>query len=462
MDPQRQYPSHEQPRRAQRPQDGPAVYRGSPRQGSPVSSEHSAETRRLRAARRPQSANTVQKSRAVTKAAPLKPVKKVKSDRIRQSDIVLQKNGVDRFMLIITVVLLCFGSIMVFSASYPNALVDKGDSLHYIRKQMVFIGIGTVLIVLICKIFNYRVIRRLTPLYFAILSFLLILVPIYGLAEKKAVRWLPIFGFQFQPSEFMKLGLVLMLAFYLEKNQAKINDYSRFWRSSLYGVFIPFCIVAWVCALIAVENHFSCVIIMFLLGTVVIFVAGARLFWLILFGGLGVGVVGSMILFTDYAKRRIDIWLHPENYPLQDDIWQTVQGLIAVGSGGLLGLGLGQGRQKHLYVPEPQNDFIFSIVCEELGFVGALAVIVLFGLFIWRGLVIAFHAPDTFASLTAIGIVSKIAIQMLLNMLVVTNTIPNTGISLPFFSYGGSALLSTMMECGVLLSISQYSYQEKS
>ncbi len=383
-----------------------------------------------------------------------------KSDKIRNSDIVLHKHHVDPFMLIITVVLLCFGSIMVFSASYPSALSERGDSFHYIRKQMVFVAIGTVLIVLICKFFTYRFIRKVTPLYFLALCVLLVLVPIYGLAAQKAVRWLPVFGFQFQPSEFMKLGLVLMLAWYMEKAYEKIHN-GTFWQSSFHGVFVPIAIIGVACGLIMAENHFSCVIIMFLIGAVMIWVSGAKMLWLGIFGAAGTGIVGGTIFLTDYAQKRIDVWLHPENYSALNETWQTTQGLIAIGSGGVFGLGLGQGHQKHLYVSEPQNDFIFSIICEELGFIGAIAVIVLFGLFIWRGLVIAFHAPDTFSSLVAIGIVSKIAIQTLLNMMVVTNTIPNTGISLPFFSYGGSALISTMMECGVLLSISQYSYQEK-
>ena len=165
-------------------------------------------------------------------------------------------------------------------------------------------------------------------------------------------------------------------------------------------------------------------------------------------------------LFTDYAKKRIDVFLHPENYSYQVETWQTINGLNAVGSGGWLGVGLGNSYMKYSYVSAPQNDFIFSIVCEELGFVGAVGLILLFALFAWRGFIIAMRAPDTFSSLVVIGITSKVTIQTILNIGVVTNVIPNTGIALPFFSYGGSALLLLLAEMGVILAVSRYSYKE--
>lgn len=400
---------------------------------------------------------------AITKSAGNKAAvpKSRNYEKIKDTDLILEKSGVDRIMLIIIILLICFGSVMVFSASFADALDSTGDSLYYIKRQMVFIVIGAAVIFFICTVLNYRIIRVFTPLYFLILCGFLCSVLAVGIAKGKAQRWITIGFFNFQPSEFMKLGLVLMLAYFIERYQDRILDYKHFWRSSFWGVFMPLGIIGIVCFLIMLENHFSCIIIMFLIGLVVSFVGGARPAWIISAGGVGgVGVLLA-ILFTDYAKRRIDIWLHPENYSSLDDTWQTIQGKIAIGSGGFFGIGLGQSRQKYLFVSEPQNDFIFSIVCEELGFIGALMVIVLFALFVWRGLVIAFHAPDTFSSLVAIGIVSKIAIQVILNMMVVTAVIPNTGITLPFFSYGGSALISTMIECGVLLSISRYSYQEK-
>ena len=198
-------------------------------------------------------------------------------------------------------------------------------------------------------------------------------------------------------------------------------------------------------------------IIMFLIGMVVIFAAGARKFWFII-AGSGAAVAAIIaISFSSYARQRIEVWLRPENFSADDEVYQTLQGLYAVGSGGLLGTGLGNSRQKHLFVSQPQNDFIFSIVCEELGFIGAVGLIALFVLLVWRGVVIALRAPDTFSQLVVIGIVGKVAIQALLNIGVVTALLPNTGISLPFFSYGGSALALQIAEMGIVLGISRYS-----
>ena len=223
---------------------------------------------------------------------------------------------------------------------------------------------------------------------------------------------------------------------------------------------IPYAIVIFICVLIALEKHFSGVIILFLIGTCVIFTAGGQLTWL--FGAAGIfgSILLGVIMLVPYARARIDIWLHPENYSSQSETWQTIQGMNAVGSGGFFGVGLGNSLQKHMFVSQPQNDFIFAIICEELGFVGAVATICLFTAFIWRGVVIAQKAPDIFSKLVVVGIISKVGIQAVLNIAVVTNTIPNTGISLPFFSYGGSSLVMLLLEMGVVLSISRFSYKE--
>ncbi len=376
-------------------------------------------------------------------------------------DIVRIKGTVDRPLLIIIILLLCFGSIMVFSSSFASALLKKGDSYFYIKRQLVFLIAGFVVMVIVSRV-DYRIMRRFTTPVFILMLFLLALVPIFGLSQGEAVRWinLPIIG-TFQPSEPMKTVLVLMLAHYFATYQDKITNYRDFNMSSKWGNLYPYLIVGLVCFLVALEKHFSGVIILFLIGTIVIFAGGARKFWLIAAGGLGSTVVLIAIMFTDYAKKRIDIWLHPENYSSIGEVWQTLQGLNAIGSGGLLGVGLGNSYQKYSYVSEPQNDFIFSIVCEELGFVGALAVIALFVLLIWRGLVVAMKAPDTFSSLVVIGIIGKVGVQAVLNIAVVTSVIPNTGITLPFFSYGGSAMMLLLFEMGIVLSISRYSYQDK-
>ena len=379
---------------------------------------------------------------------------------VKPLDFIRVKGGVDRPMLLIIIALLCFGSVMVFSASYAYALDHDGDSYYYIRKQIMFLIIGFVAMIPIMHI-PLDVIKRLTIPFYIASAILLVLVPIFGLAAGKAVRWINIGPISVQPSELMKSALVMILALYIQNHQEQITDYRHFWGSSKYGLVYPAFFVLVACGLIILENHFSGTIIMFLIGMIVIFAGGARLFWFGAAGSVFMVAVFGLIMFTDYAKERVEIWLHPENFNALDETWQTTQGLNAIGSGGLLGVGLGNSKQKHMFVSQPQNDFIFSIICEELGFVGALAVISLFTVFIIRGVHIAKKAPDTYSSLVALGITGHVAVQAILNIAVVTNSIPNTGISLPFFSYGGSSLIVLMAEMGVLLSISRYSYQQK-
>lgn len=379
---------------------------------------------------------------------------------LRAGDVVRVRAGVDRPMLLIIIILLCFGSVMVFSASYAYAYDQYGDSYYYIRKQIGFLVLGAGAMMAIMSL-PLDVIRRLSVPFYIVSAALLAVVPVVGLAEGEAVRWINLGPITIQPSELMKPALVMVLALYIQSRQEQITDFRHFWGSSKYGLVYPSVFVIIACVLMILENHFSGTIIMFLIGMIVIFAGGARVFWFTAAGGLFSVAVFGLIMFTDYAKARIDIWLHPENYDLLDETWQTTQGLYAIGSGGFLGVGLGNSKQKHMFVSQPQNDFIFSIVCEELGFVGALCVIALFCAFILRGLHIARRAPDTYSTLTVTGIVGHVAVQAILNIAVVTNTIPNTGISLPFFSYGGSSLVVLMAEMGVLLAISRYSYQQK-
>jgi len=387
--------------------------------------------------------------------------RRVKSNFIKPMDIIRVRGGVDRPMLVIIIVLLCFGTVMVFSASFANALELEGDSYFYIKKQLQFAGIGLFLM-FVASFVDYRVIRRFTIPAFILVLGLLAIVPIIGISQGVATRWINIPGvISFQPSELMKITLILFMAWYFDFFQDRIMNYKDFKTSSMWGVFLPAGVVVLVCVLIMLENHFSGMIIMFCIGMIMIFAGGGRAIWFVATGGIAGFAIMGAIFFVPYAKERVDVWLNPQNYSDMKDTWQTVQGLIAVGSGGFLGVGLGNSRQKHMFVPEPQNDFIFSILCEELGFVGALGVILLFVLFIWRGFVIAMKAPDTFSSLVVMGIVGKVGLQAILNMAVVTNLIPNTGIALPFFSYGGSALTILLGEMGILLSISRFSYQKK-
>ena len=396
--------------------------------------------------------------------APAKQTEKrqVEVEMLKPADLIISRGPVDRPLLIIIIVMLCFGAVMVFSASYAAALNEKGTSYYYIIRHIAYIGIGACLAFFEMAILKYRfdILRRFSFLIYLAGLGLLAFVLVNGYARGVAKRWIFIGSFSFQPSEFMKLALVLFLAAYLSKNQKKILD-KRFWYASWFGDFVPIFLVAIPCGLIFLENHLSGTIITCLIGLFVIWAAGSRKIWFIIAFALGFLVFYIAINNIDYVALRWDEFVHPENYSVTDELWQTIQGQIAVGSGGWFGVGLGNSRQKHMFVSQPQNDFIFSIICEELGFIGALFVIALFLAFIIRGITVALRAPDTFSCLTAIGITSQIGLQAVLNMMVVVGVIPNTGISLPFFSYGGSSILMLMIEMGILLSISRFSYQKE-
>ncbi len=383
-----------------------------------------------------------------------------KNDFIKPTDVVRIKGSYDRIFLILVIILTLFGLIMDFSASYAYAYSKFGDSFHFVKQQFAFAVLG-ILLMIVAMNFDYRWLRKFTVPYFIAMTVLLIAVLVGGIASGVAQRWITVGGITFQPSEFMKPGLVFMLALYVARNQDRITNYRNFKQSSIYGMLIPLLIVAIPCVLIFLEKHFSGTIITFAIGAVIIFAAGAHMGWFI--GAVSAFAAGlfTLIMFVPYAKERVMMLQHPERYDPTGKIWQTLQGLYAVGSGGLFGVGLGGSRQKHMYVSQPQNDFVFSIIAEELGWAGAVLVIILFMLLIWRGFAIALKAPDTFSSLVVIGLISKVAIQAILNIAVVTNMIPNTGISLPFFSYGGTALVVQLAEMGVILSISKYSYKKK-
>lgn len=388
-----------------------------------------------------------------------------KQEFIKPTDIIRIRGNVDRPMLIIILLLFCFGCIMVFSASYSVALSSKGDSYYYIKRHLIFALVGFVALILAAH-FDYRWIHKcVLPVYIAT-QVLLAAVLIYGVASGVAQRWIVIGPINFQPSEIMKLAMVLMLASYIARYQYYITDYSDFWRSIKYGNIIPFLLVGISVFLVILEQHLSGTIIIAMIGIVVIFAGGGRKMG---FGAAGIILLVFLIIMTQsgYAEERLDTFINqdqywnPEKGEISDEVWQTVQGLIAVGSGGLFGVGLGNSRQKHSFVPMPHNDFIYSIICEELGLIGALCVILLFIFFIWRGFVIARRAPDTFSSMVVIGITTQVGLQAILNIMVVTNLIPNTGVSLPFFSYGGTSLMMLLGEMGIILSISRYSYQKQ-
>lgn len=379
--------------------------------------------------------------------------------------------GIDIRLLIIISLLLVYGSVMVFSASGPYAASNHGDSYYFVRRQ-IFFGVLGIAGMLICAALPCELHKKYTaPIGFAVAIILLVVVLLMGGAIK---RWINIGPFSIQPSELMKPMLILVLSAYMEKMQEKIKknglygkigriaDKKSFWSASLYGVFIPTLIVFGVCLLIMLENHFSGTLITFCIGAIVIFSGGAMLRWFVGAGAAVCIAVFAVLFGTDYASERIDIWLHPESFSVSDETWQITQGLIAIGSGGIFGTGLGNGMQKQLYVSAAHNDFIFSIVCEELGLIGALAVIALFLLFSVRTLILANESETLFASLVAVGIMGHISLQAFLNIGVVTATIPNTGVTLPFFSYGGSALIVLLCESGILLSATKTDIKKSS
>ncbi len=357
--------------------------------------------------------------------------------------------SIDLVFLILVFCLLTFGLIMVASASYVSALHNEGDSFYYIKRQVFFAALGVAGMFFVTR-FNYNWFRRWIPwlLVLTVILLVLVLIPGIGVKAGGARRWLN-FGIQFQPSEIAKLALIMTLASYMAANYEDMKKLK-------VGILPTAGLLLVICGLVAVETHISCAILLFGIGIVMMFVGGVDLRWYLGIGGTGVAAMAGFIAFTPYARTRIYTWLHPFE-DVTGDSFQTVQSLYAIGSGGLLGRGLGNSYQKHLYIPEPQNDYIFSIVCEELGFIGAMMVIILFVLLIWRGFVIAYHARDKFGSFLVIGIMSQVAIQVILNIGVVTNAVPPTGIALPFFSYGGTALLLLLAEMGLVLGVSRYS-----
>ena len=395
----------------------------------------------------------------ISNAAPGKAV--MLKDKVYENDkyrVVF--GGVDSFLLFTILILLAYGLVMVFSASYADAAIRQGDSYYFIKKQCmwVFLGLLAMAIATRPRPEHYKMLA--VPAYFVACA-LLVAVLVFGSSGGGAQRWIAITpSIRFQPSEIAKFALILALAWYYSKFHNEAFDRKNIKRANIYGTIVPIGIIGLVCVLVLFEKHLSGIIIIGSIGLMVMFVSGIRLRLLSVMCLLGGAGVTAFALLVDYTRRRIDIWFHPELYP-QDGGWQTLQGLRAIGSGGFFGLGLGNSRQKFSYVSQPQNDFIYTIICEELGFIGAISVLVLFGLLVWRGFVIAMRAPDRFSQLVAIGITGKVALQVLLNIAVVTNTLPNTGISLPFISYGGSAMLVQLVEMGALLSISRFTLEKK-
>ncbi len=360
------------------------------------------------------------------------------------------------FVLCITVlVLLAMGIIMILSASAPSALSTTGNSYTYVKKQFAFAIVGIVVMFIISKI-DYRFYKKYYwPIYFASwLILLLVLVPGLGVSVKGATRWVNLGFTQFQPSELTKIGLIVFYAGYLSDHK---NELADFWK----GFVKPLCfILPPIGILFGVQNHLSVSLIIGIITVTVMVMAGCRIKHFVASGGvglLGLGAIVGMLQMSGkggFRLDRISTFFNPWA-DAQGTGYQMVQSLYAIGSGGFFGVGLGESKQKYLYIPEPHNDFIFAILAEELGFIGCFFVIALFAVFVWRGILVAMKAPDMFGSLLAIGITTLIGAQAIINIAVVTATIPTTGMALPFFSYGGTALLILLFNVGILLNISR-------
>lgn len=382
----------------------------------------------------------------------------------------LARGPVDLPLLILTLLLLGVGLIMVLSASYATAYYDSKTSspLAYAIAQGEYALLGLLVMYAASK-FNYHYLRLLaTPLLIAACVLLVLVLTPLGVRVNGAQRWLHIAlvaGPTFQPSEVAKLAVILSFAARLcrrdREKKRKFNRRTRLGRTLEWmdkvGLLelLPYAGILGVIALLLIkEPHLSGTILVLMGGAAVLFAGGMLWRWVFIGVGTVVGGVALIILFTPYMTSRVTLWLDPWSDALGKG-YQTIQSLYSIGSGGLLGLGLGQSRQKYLFLPEPENDFIFSIAVEELGFIGGIMILGLFMFFILRSYWIALHARDRFGALTAVGITTLFAVQVFLNIGVVTNLIPNTGISLPFFSYGGTALIIQLAEVGILLAISR-------
>lgn len=371
--------------------------------------------------------------------------------RIKETKDKTKRAGMDISFLALVVILLAIGVTMVLSASFARAYFDpggvtKGKATYYFIRQFIFAALG-VAAMIICSRLPVGFYKRFSMPVLIAAVILLMLVPIIGTNANGAKRWIGLGAFTIQPSEIAKIGIILAFASMICARRGRMKSFR-------YGI-LPFAaILAAIVGLLVLEPHFSASIIIVAIGGVMLFLGGARLVWFIAAAVAAGGGIAVLLTMFPYASTRITTWRDPFA-STSDEGYQIVQSLYSIGSGGLTGLGLGQSRQKYLYLPEEHNDFIFSVVCEELGFIGALLILTLFALLIIRGYWIALHSTDRYSFLVAAGITTLLAIQVILNVAVVTNLVPCTGISLPFFSYGDTALLMQMAEMGIVLSISR-------
>ena len=365
-------------------------------------------------------------------------------------DDSIERGNIDIPFTMLALLLLTIGVVMVLSSSYARAYYDLegitgGNATYYFVRQALFAlcGVG---VMLVCSRVPMGFYRRVSFVVFLVSIGLLVLVVLIGSVGGGARRWINLGFTTFQPSELTKIGVILYFSVLICQQKEKMRTFRGLIPFALWLILIF--------ALLAAEPHVSAIVIIAVLGVVLIFVGGARL-GLFVGGIIGAGIMGgAAYAFLPYVRDRISAWRDPFS-DMADSGWQVVQSLYSIGSGGLIGLGLGNSRQKYLYLPEEHNDYIFSIVCEELGFIGAVLILALFALLIIRGYWLAMHARDRYSCLVCVGVTTLFALQVILNVAVCTNAIPSTGISLPLFSYGGTALLLQMAEIGIILSISR-------
>ena len=372
----------------------------------------------------------------------------------------VRQGEIDIVFLLLVLVLLVLGLLALFSASFVFAYFNFGSSYFFISRQLGFAAAGVVAMLLISTI-DYRILRPFAWLIFVLTVAMLLWSLTFP--HEGARRWINLGVTTLQPSEIAKFAVVVLFAHLSLKNEKYLSSKRVGIKKNITRGILPFLFVLIAFILpMYFQPHLSGMILIFSIGLVMMLVGGVDLKWFVLAGALA--VLGVILIITTgligYAEARLISWLEPESDP-RGAGFQILQSLYAIGSGGMMGRGVGASTQKYLYLPEPQNDFIFAIVSEEVGFVGATIIILLFALLVWRGFVIALRCKDLFGALLAIGFTAQVGLQTILNIAVVTNTVPNTGISLPFFSYGGTALMMLLGQMGLVLSISRRSMVEK-
>ena len=367
--------------------------------------------------------------------------------------------GIDLPFCLLILILLVIGTIMMFSASYAFSYYTVGDSYFYLKRQILFIVLG-IAAMAVMSFFNYNKLHKIAPFVLGAAYFALLLVLILPSAEGGVRRWIPLGIFNIQPSEIAKLAVILFFAHWASK-------YYKLMQLPKYSILPGIIVFGSISVLLLLEPHYSGIVIIGVLTVIMLYIGGMKAKYLIIGGIIFAGIILLLAVTggLSYAMSRMDGWgqaLSAERgTELWDQTWQTRNSLYAIGSGGLWGLGLGQSRQKFLYLPEPQNDFIFAIVVEELGLIGAAIILLIFALLVWRGITLSLRAKDRFGKLLGIGLTSQIGVQVVFNILVITDWLPNTGISLPFFSYGGSSLIMLLAQMGIVLSVSRTANIEK-